>query len=274
MAWKQRSGRTYYYRSVRRGGQVVSEYVGTGLLGRYAAILDEQAQDERLMARIKLKRFVHEQARIDRLIDDYRRQVRDLTAGTLQALGFHQHKRQWRLRRGEVQTMANEEVKEYVDLMRAANKANGKGAAVKRLREYADAHPGAFDAVNMLARTTRTEVINYCTRSETTRIHLEGETRALERSLGITTATPLERLLIQDVVLCWLRLQAMEQTYSGNWASSEGVTFSKGLYLEKRLDATRRRYLQSVETLAKVRGLLVRAGVQINMAQQMLVQNN
>ncbi len=75
------------------------------------------------------------------------------------------------------------------------------------------------------------------------------------------------------VVLYWLRLQFFEQTYTRNYNTGDGVSFAKAAYLEKRLSATQRRYLRAVESLSRVQGLLARAGVQINVAQQQLVVN-
>jgi hypothetical protein len=42
VAWEERGGRRYYYRSVRRGGRVVKEYVGTGPLTEATVQLDEE----------------------------------------------------------------------------------------------------------------------------------------------------------------------------------------------------------------------------------------
>lgn len=84
-------------------------------------------------------------------------------------------------------------------------------------------------------------------------------------------ASPIEKLLLDDIVLCWLRLQFMEYRYTNEFNGSVSIT--KADHLERRLSATRRRYLQAVESLAKVRRLLSRAGVQVNVAQQQVVMN-
>src|SRR4051812_26266040 len=99
MALEQRGSGSYYYHKVWRNGTCVSEYEGSGLLGQYAAILDERERDKRTMERLELARFKQEQRRIDRAIDEHHSQVRVIVAAELQRLGFHQHKRQWRLKR-------------------------------------------------------------------------------------------------------------------------------------------------------------------------------
>jgi hypothetical protein len=83
----------------------------------------------------------------------------------------------------------------------------------------------------------------------------------------------MERLLIDDIALCWLRLQTMEDLYSHNYERAKGDGLRLSRYLEGRLSATRRRYLQSIESLARVRGLLSRIGVQVNFARQQIIAN-
>ena len=46
MAWEERRGRAYYYRSVRRGGRVAKEYVGPGPIGEPTASLDAERRAE------------------------------------------------------------------------------------------------------------------------------------------------------------------------------------------------------------------------------------
>ena len=278
MGWETRGNNRYYYRKRRQAdGTVVSEYVGYGLIGDLYHSKDGIERHERTVARLALQDLQTANRRIEQVIEAYRRPAREAIHTALRACGFHQHKGQWRLKRGETSTVADEIVKatgtelaEYYELRKAAD-GKKPGPALARLREYIQNHPSLFDGQSVFANTTIQEVINCCTPSETNRIHLRGEVDALRRSLGATTATPLERILIDDVALCWLRMQIFEQLYSANYDKSGGVTLTKAAYLERRLSATRRRYLQSIEALARVRGLLSRIGVQVNIAQQQIV---
>ena len=88
---------------------------------------------------------------------------------------------------------------------------------------------------------------------------------ARRRELGYDTASPLERGLIEHVVLCRLRLDLAEQAYSR--ATAQDHSFALGEYWDRLLSAAQRRYLRAVETLARIRRLGVRT-VQINLAEQ------
>ena len=101
MAWEERSGRRYYYRSRRVGGRVVKEYVGAGPAAELAARAEEatrQAERRRREAekaeRRRLEAFDREIAAACEAIE--------LTArAALIEAGYRQHNRgEWRLRRG------------------------------------------------------------------------------------------------------------------------------------------------------------------------------
>src|SRR6266567_2880012 len=54
------------------------------------------------------------------------------------------------------------------------------------------------------------------------------------------SASPLERLLIQQVTLCWLNLNAVEYMHSG--VMQQSITLTLAIYWEKRLPAAQRRF--------------------------------
>jgi hypothetical protein len=83
----------------------------------------------------------------------------------------------------------------------------------------------------------------------TWRHHLE----AIRQELGIEKATRLERLLIQHVAQCWLRLNIMELEYTLAVGGQHRIT--EGLYYEKRLTEAQKRYARASESLARVRRL-------------------
>ena len=93
----------------------------------------------------------------------------------------------------------------------------------------------------------------------------------MPRDLALPTDGPLEQLLIQQVVLCWMRYGQVEYTYTTKMSSSS--TFEQLRYWEQRLNAAQRRYLRAVETLARVRKLQLPA-MQINIAGQQVNQVN
>ena len=108
MAWETRGNRSYYYRSVRRSGRVVKEYVGAGVVATLGARLDELARERRAIER---QDRVAERDRYEGLETQTLELIRitdALVAATLTVAGYHRHDRgAWRRRRdrpGEAET--------------------------------------------------------------------------------------------------------------------------------------------------------------------------
>jgi hypothetical protein len=92
----------------------------------------------------------------------------------------------------------------------------------------------------------------------------------VKRDLGHETATPLERLLIEQIALCDLRLGEAEMMYTHVVSKSHSPEGS--LYAERRLSACQRRMMCAVEGLARVRRLMrATPAVQVNIAGQQIV---
>lgn len=89
---------------------------------------------------------------------------------------------------------------------------------------------------------------------------------ALRRDLEGPTPTPLERLLVDRVVLCWLHLHLGEAQYVQNMKQ---LTALQHDFYQRRLSMAQRRYLSAITALAQVRRLQVPA-VQVNIAEQQL----
>ena len=96
MGWEKRGKRLYYYRKIRSGKQVVSEYVGAGSC---AELISDQDDFRRQLERAKRRQEQTDrkaQRQQERQVRNLARQIRALTAAVLLANGFHSHKGQWR----------------------------------------------------------------------------------------------------------------------------------------------------------------------------------
>jgi len=87
-----------------------------------------------------------------------------------------------------------------------------------------------------------------------------------------TSALPLEKMLIDQVALCSLRLSIVELKHATITSASVGI--SQTDYWDRTWSAAQRRYMRAIETLARVRRLLRPNAVQVNIgAQQVNVAN-
>ena len=89
---------------------------------------------------------------------------------------------------------------------------------------------------------------------------------ALRRDLAGTAPTPMETLLVDRVVLCWLHLHCVEALYAQHMST---FSLMQHAFYLRRLAMAQRRYLAAITALAQVRRLQVPA-VQVNIAREQL----
>ena len=94
----------------------------------------------------------------------------------------------------------------------------------------------------------------------------EALTRKLELSraeLSGPAPTPVERLLVQRIVTCWLQLQDADVRF----AQAKDLSIAQADYHQRRINHAHKRFLSAVKTLATVRRLAVPVLVgQVNIA--------
>lgn len=95
-----RNGRPYLYRSKRTGGRVTSEYVASGDAAQLITQMVVRDRDRRDEKRSDVDAIRERSDALEVSLDDYARRVDDLTRSALLVAGYHQHKREWRKRRG------------------------------------------------------------------------------------------------------------------------------------------------------------------------------
>ena len=99
MAWEQRGGQRYYYKKIRKGDKVVSQYWGNGPEARGVAAMQEVNERRVWRKENAMRKMKEEVEAIDPLLDALERTLQTLTRSTLLLAGFHEHKGQWRRRR-------------------------------------------------------------------------------------------------------------------------------------------------------------------------------
>jgi hypothetical protein len=76
--------------------------------------------------------------------------------------------------------------------------------------------------------------------------------------------TPVERLLVERVAVCWLQVQDSELRFT---QYQKDLSIRQGDYHQRRIDAANRRFLAAVKALALVRKLVLPA-FQVNIARR------
>jgi hypothetical protein len=130
-------------------------------------------------------------------------------------------------------------------------------------------HPGLWLVVGDQAHNAATHLIDIANGPESWKMSLRRGWDELQEELGAVEAPPLEKLLIQQVALAWMRLNYVE--YANAETSTGGYTANRADYWEKRLNAAQRRFLRACETLARIRKMNLPA-IQVNIAEKQINQ--
>jgi hypothetical protein len=140
----------------------------------------------------------------------------------------------------------------------------GDEAALPSVRELLKL-PAAVDAFGGdLAREAQRILIGkFSDKNLLLRESVQRKLELLRAELAGASPTPLERLLVERVVACWLHLHHLEVIYAGK----ESMSLELGAYYQRSLSAAQKRYLSAIRTLALVRKLALPV-VQVNIARK------
>ena len=150
---------------------------------------------------------------------------------------------------------------EMMSLIRRAE--NGDESAMKELRAVYDEVPVLWEQTgDMAAQALRSIARRIGGKNLVVQESIQRKCKTLRADLAGANPTPLESLLADRIVVCWLALQQAELSYS----SADSLTLDQAAFTQKRISAAHNRYLTAIRTLAQVRRLAVPV-VQVNVAQ-------
>ena len=160
----------------------------------------------------------------------------------------------------------NDMTREFASLVGRCYQENPSKEDLKELRRYLDESPDLYRQVFDISKVLRSTMIDGFIAQDSARQAIETNMKVICHQLGYNQSPMIEKLLIDNVVNCWLRLQWVEYQLA-SFMGKSGVRFAEIEYWEKRLSASQRRYLRACETLARVRKI-TRATMQINIAEE------
>lgn len=262
----------YYIRKRWINNTCKSEYVGSGHLAELIATLDQIEQEGRLLARLEWQSEIEEQDRIDHEIDDFCQQVRTITQTVLLATGHYQHKGVWRKRR--MSELTQEQRQAACDLLDRLVEGKGTKQDEKKFSQMLKDVPGAWILYGDISRNAINLMIHEMTgegKAFALKVSLETGIKQMKIEHGYQDASPLEKMLIEQVLVCWMRLYWVECIFTNAMGK---LSIQQGIYWEKRLSANQRRFLRACETLARVRRLASRTPeiLQVNIGQNQVNQ--
>ena len=164
-------------------------------------------------------------------------------------------------------TLTDDECDTLKRLLRPAQ--DGDGKALDTLRPLLD-KAEAWGSIGDLARHAEEAWLDAMTYpNKLVREGYERRAADLRRDLLEAGDSPLERLLIDRVVVTWLQASHADATYA-SLLRGDGHTYQEGKYRQDRQDRAHARHLKAVRALATVRRLLVPT-VQVNIGRNQII---
>lgn len=141
---------------------------------------------------------------------------------------------------------------ELYAIIQATNKEKPSRVDIDRLQAYLEQHPDEVEKLGNLANHVETQVLESAFHTVLTKKATYMHMADMRVDMGYDQSSAIEKGLIDHIVLCWLRLHICEFHYE---KYTVNASIDRGLFWEKVLSATQKRFLRSVEALARIRKL-------------------
>ena len=166
------------------------------------------------------------------------------------------------------QGASDETVAVGVNLARLMSKAQqGDQAAMKELRAAVPSDEVFWDSVGDVARATvETQLRILYGEDLVFREGLKRRLAKMREELAGPGCAPLERLLADRIVICWLQLQYADAIYAQNM---KDLNLHWNDLYQRRQDRAHRRFLSACKALATVRRLAIPA-LQVNIGEKQI----
>jgi len=156
-------------------------------------------------------------------------------------------------------------VKVYLQLVKRIDRQQPDPADIQALRHMLHEHPGLWRLAGDLSHAAALDIIRQLQAGPVVAESLKQARASLMQELGYPAASPLERLVIEQVVLCWLHLNIVQLEYTA--VIRQSLVAPAADHWERRLSAAQRRYLRAVDALARIRKLAHKGGVALDQIQ-------
>jgi len=138
---------------------------------------------------------------------------------------------------------------------------------IEALERLLEENPSLWFLVFDLADMAEEQILQRLPPLDRVRVGLKTRLKELRRELGYEGASALERLLIEQVALCWLQHHLTEALHAEKMKGTVPLSYAD--FLDRTLAASQRRYLRACETLARIRKL-TRSTLQVNIGERQI----
>lgn len=143
--------------------------------------------------------------------------------------------------------------KDFLALVARIDKSNPQEEDIELLSSEFNKYPELYRSVNP-HKAVMKSVVNSINDNLSVKLAIEKNLEEMRNELGYYQSTFVEKMIIEEVLMCWLRLISAESSYNAVIAQSHSMKI--GAYHEKRIETLHKRFLRVMESLAKVRKMI------------------
>ena len=163
-------------------------------------------------------------------------------------------------------TSTSELIEDKAKLMALIDRAqDGDEEALPVLRKVLDEEPRVARIVDLANNVERSIIEKMSGNDVFTQEAIPRNLKTMRQEIAGEHPSPLERLLAEQITVCWLEPQYFQAIYTQNLSK---LTITQSDYHQRRIDKAHRRYLSSIKALAQIRKM--RPAMQINIAEKQI----
>jgi hypothetical protein len=145
------------------------------------------------------------------------------------------------------------ELIKMMEIHHLTTEANQDPAKGYKLRDFLRENPEMFKDLHTLAEETRLRLLYAVIPQEGSRILTERQIEMMQSQLNEGTSSPVEMLLVDAVLLCWLGVQYAENYRTSMMTGSRMIREVE--FAEKMLTRSYNRYTKALTALARVQAI-------------------
>jgi hypothetical protein len=154
----------------------------------------------------------------------------------------------------EVSACEQERYKKLSDLVKNTHKENPNPDDLAELRRFFDEDQELWRASGNMARRTLDHLLRtYYSQSAYIRECVGRRVSEIRLQLGYKESSALERILIEQILVCWVNQYVLEINSATKLCESHST--ETGMYWDRRLSGAQQRFRCACETLARIRKL-------------------
>jgi len=157
---------------------------------------------------------------------------------------------------------------EFMALVEGAYVEKPDKKDLQKIREFLVDFPELCKAVFGLAEAVQETLVKNMFDQDVPKIAIEEYTVTVREEFGYHDAPIMEKLLIENIVIAWLRMYWLEYQLVLRMGQQQ-INYASTEFWERRLTMAQKRYLRACETLAKIRKMAVPA-FQLNIGDKQI----